>query len=94
MADSNNPIGFNDLFNFDDRSQIQAAIQDVRSLRRAYADFLKLVDGPAMAKIAQNQATLATSIRDLSTSTKSLTATNQDHQRQLESDLTTIQALR
>lgn len=90
----NNPIGFSDLFNFNDRDQILQAIKDIRQLKNTYKDFLNDVAGAQLADLTKQQAELAKTLRDVSTATKSLSVTNEKHQQIIIKNLETIQQLR
>lgn len=83
----NNPINYDDLFNFDDKSSIEKGINGIRQLKKEYVDFFNAVIGGQLDRLAQQEKDLIELNKQLSESTKQLSITNKKHQESLLENL-------
>lgn len=94
MANSTNQIGFNDLFNFNDRDIIIQAIKDIKELRASYNEFKSDVSGKNIGNFESSMGNLAGEIAKVAKATESLNITNEKSQAALAANLQLIEKLR
>jgi hypothetical protein len=94
MAKGNNPISFEDFFDFSDDSEISKAISSIKELRKNFNEFKVEVTGSTTASFEKQMGDLANEVAKVATATKDLTVTNEKHQEALVKNLSIIEKLK
>jgi TP901 family phage tail tape measure protein len=83
----NNPIDFNDLFNFNDQSTIEKGINGVNLLKKTYTDFFNSVIGGQLQRLTEQEIQLTSVNEQLLKSTLQLSVANKQNQKALLDNL-------
>lgn len=90
----NNPISFEDLFNFNDLSTIEKGINGINTLKKTYTEFFNSVVGGQLERLSLQEKDLQAQNKALTETTKTLTVVNKAHQKALLDNLNTAQKLK
>lgn len=91
---SNNPINYDDLFDFSDPSNIRKAIQEIENLQRTYVEFFNTVTQKQINDLTSAQKELRASSSELIKSTKELSIAQKDSQSALLQNLKAAEDLK